>query len=144
MSPVFTVTYLLPFLSTACFNRCTARFCKLHLLFCTRILKKKEKKNVCTLNCCRSLLLFFFSKKYVCKHFSSVNCVPLLPCLQAASVSLSTQAFFLFFFFSSKQQNEITSITQLHLKVTGLASFSQLLLGNANADADSSAGFLCR
>lgn len=53
--------------------------------------------------------------------------------------------FFLFLFFPfPKQQNEITSITQLHLKVTGLASFSQLLLGNANADADSSAGFLCR
>lgn len=37
------------------------------------------------------------------------------------------------------------ALSQLHPKseVTGFASFSQLLLGNANADADSSTGFLC-
>lgn len=37
------------------------------------------------------------------------------------------------------------ALSQLHpkSKVTGFASFSQLLLGNANADADSSTSFLC-
>lgn len=47
--------------------------------------------------------------------------------------------------FFSKQQNESPALSQLHpkSKVTGFASFSQLLLGNANADADSSTGFLC-
>lgn len=35
------------------------------------------------------------------------------------------------------------ALFQLQPKVTGFASFSQLLLGNANADADSSTSFLC-
>lgn len=47
------------------------------------------------------------------------------------------------FFPSSRKKSP--ALSQLHpkSKVTGFASFSQLLLENANADADSSTGFLC-
>lgn len=59
-------------------------------------------------------------------------------------VSLAAHRLAFFFFFPSSRIKSPT-LSQLHpkSKVTGFASFSQLLLGNANADADSSTGFLC-
>lgn len=48
------------------------------------------------------------------------------------------------FFSSSRMKSPALFQLQPKSKVTGFASFSQLLLGNANADADSSTGFLCR
>lgn len=56
---------------------------------------------------------------------------------------VSLAAHRLAFFPSSRKKSP--ALSQLHpkSKVTGFASFSQLLLENANADADSSTGFLC-
>lgn len=54
-------------------------------------------------------------------------------------ISLATHR--LAFFFQAAEWNHQHYPSKS--KVTGFASFSQLLLGNANADADSSTGFLC-
>lgn len=48
-----------------------------------------------------------------------------------------------FFFPSSRIKSPAVFQLQPKYEVTGFAGFSQLLLGNANADADSSTGFLC-